>query len=258
MKKIEHYNDSGSGTPLVLVHAFPFNGEMWELQQSALARYCRVVTIDLPGFGRDGGPACTSMEQCADAVADLLDRLKIDTCVLGGCSMGGYIVMSFLQRHADRLRGILLSDTRAGADTEEGRASRLTQAAGIRASGLSEFIEGMLPKLLGATAKDADPTLEPRVRAMMARATPEGTARMLEAMAARRDSHSLLAALAIPACIIVGEHDILTPPVEARAMAEAISDSELHVLSGAAHLPNLETPEAFNSTVERFLSLRFN
>lgn len=253
MRGIKYYNDTGQGTPLVLVHAFPLDADMWDPQRSGLSDRMRIITFDLPGFGRDTGPAATSMEECADATAALLDRLSIDTCVIGGCSMGGYIAMSFLRRHPHRVRGILLADTRAGSDSDEARASRHAQAAAVRADGMEAIIPGLLPKLLGETGKREDTSREARVRAIMERATPEGTARMLEAMAARHDSLPLLRTVTVPSLIIVGDEDILTPPTESRIMAEAMHGSELHVIPGAGHLANMEAPGVFNEIVARFI-----
>ena len=255
MPEIQFIRDTGTGTPLVLIHAFPFNADMWEPQREALSGQYRVVTFDLPGFGRDKRPGLRSLEECADAVAAMLDALHIDRCMVGGCSMGGYILMAFLRRYADRVLAMILADTRGGADSEEAKGNRYTQAAAVRASGMNAVVDGMLPKLLSEASKSGDAGLEIRVRSMMMQSTPEATARMLEAMAARSDSFAMLSGLVIPACVIVGAQDVLTPPAEAQHLAEVLAAHELHIVDKAGHLTNLEAPEDFNRIVSNFIEL---
>jgi pimeloyl-ACP methyl ester carboxylesterase len=258
MRDPEYIVDAGEGLPLVLIHAFPLNADMWEPQRAGLSGEFRIVAYDLPGFARGGAAeVAPSMDGCADAFAAMLDRLGIDRCVVGGCSMGGYIAMAVARRHPQRLAGLVLADTRAGADTPEGRDGRLAQAAAVRATGPSVVIDAMLPKLLSAESRVSQPDLEAKVRSIMEQASTEGIAGMLEAMAARPASDDMLAALHLPACIIVGEHDALTPPKEAEQMARLMPGAELHVLAGAGHLANLEAPDEFNDAVSGFLrSLR--
>ena len=251
----EYIVDTGSGTPLVFIHAFPLNADMWEPQIAGLSENTRVIAYDLPGFGRGGAAeASPTMERCADNFVALLDHLGIDRCVVAGCSLGGYIAMAVARRHPKRLCGLVLADTRAGADSQEASAGRLKQAADVRATGPAVVIDAMLPKLLSRQSKDAKPGLEASVRGLMEHASPEGIAGMLEAMAARLASDDVLSSLDLPACVIVGEHDALTPPAEAEHLARLLRRSELHVLAGAGHLSNLEAADDFNEALRGFLA----
>lgn len=245
---------SGARVPLLLFHAFPFHAGMWEAQVEALSASRTVVTFDCPGFG-GGGEAVSglSLADCARLGSEKLDGLGIDRVVVGGLSMGGYIAMAFLRAFPERTAGLVLANTRAGADSEAARQMRHTQAAGVRASGVQVVADAMLPRLLSETSVNEIPDLRDRVRGMMMNASAEGTAVMLEAMAARPDSGELLSACTLPACIIVGESDVLTPPDEARAMHSMLRGSELHILDGAGHLSNLEAPIRFNTILSRFL-----
>jgi 3-oxoadipate enol-lactonase len=247
--------DEGSGFPVVFIHAFPMNADMWAPQIDALRDGFRVVAYDMPGFARAAqaiGPA--TLEAAAAEFVALLDHLGIDRCVAAGCSLGGYVAMAVARLHPERLAGLVLADTRAGADSPEAGANRLKQAAEVRANGIGGVVEAMLPKLLSDHTRASQPLLESRVRGIMERATPEGTACMLEAMAGRPSSDAMLAACGLPACIIVGEHDALTPPPEATHMATLLRSAEMHVIPDAGHLSNLESPDTFNAHVRRFLA----
>ncbi len=246
--------DDGSGTPLLLYHAFPLNAAMWEAQRHMLAADCRLITFDLPGFGR-GGPVQseTDMRLCAGMCEALLDHLGIDKAIIGGCSMGGYIAMAVLRHHPERVLGMVLANTKAGADTPEGRAGRMEQIAAIETGGLQTVLDGMLPRLLGASTKEFAPEVAEFLRELMHSATPEGCTAMLSAMARREGSEALLASCSVPVCSIGGAEDTLIPPSEAENIAALAKDSELHILPNAGHLSNLERPVLFTIAVRHFL-----
>jgi pimeloyl-ACP methyl ester carboxylesterase len=253
------YREVGTGTPLVLLHAFPLSSAMWLEQRNALAARCRVITPDQRGFGGtplgpdSGDPP--SLERCADDVAELLDRLGLERVVLGGLSMGGYVAMAFLRRYADRVSGLLLADTKATADPEAARANRERIAAAVEADEESTvLVDDVLPTLLGATTVASRPLVAGRVRGLVQAAPAPAVAWAQRAMAARPDSFDVLRAYAGPALVVVGAEDALSPPADAEAMAEALPDARLAVVPEAGHLTAVETPEAFNAEVTGLLS----
>ncbi len=248
------YTDDGNGLPLLLIHAFPLNAAIWQPQRRDLSQQYRVISFSLPGFGRGGAfvPG-TSLDDCADMAAELLDELRIEHAVVAGCSMGGYISLAMLRRHPARIRGLILSNTRSGADSPDAATNRLAQARTIRDGGLKDFLAGMRDKLTGPSTKASAPDVLRLIDDMLATATVEGTAGMLEAMARRTDSSDLLAAAAIPVCLIAGEEDTLIPPSEALQMQKLCPAAELHVLSNSGHLSCLERPVLFNEAVTSFL-----
>ena len=253
MELPRHYTDEGDGIPVVFFNAFPLNARMWKQQRSGIEG-CRIISFDQPGFGLGGvleGPR--SIDDCADLGLRLADHLQLEQFVAAGCSMGGYIVMSLMRRAADRLSGVVLANTRQGADTEEGRLNRLAQAALVRTGGSETFVADMLPKLLSPEAGSKRPALVEELRAIMAEASVEGISLMLEAMATRPDSSATLASWQKPACVITGDDDRLIPMLEAEAMASMLPDARLHVLAGSGHLCNFEHPQAFNRIVEDFV-----
>jgi pimeloyl-ACP methyl ester carboxylesterase len=249
------YHDQGSGFPIVFLHAFPLSRMMWVPQEAALVRDFRIVTPDLRGHGDSDAPLWHySLEQAADDVRGLLDHLAIPHAVFVGLSMGGYILFAFYQRYAERVKGLVLADTRAQADTAEGKQARFEMAQIAYKQGARAIADIMIPKLLSPATTQRRPELVQRVRTMIVDNEISGIAGDLMAMAARPDSLSLLDQISCPTQIIVGELDLPTPPSDAKLMADRIPDARLTIIPGAAHLANLEQPELFNETVRSFVS----
>lgn len=245
---------AGSGTPVVLLHAFPFSSAMWLAQREGLASACKVITPDLRGFGgsRLGGDE-PSVDAMADDVAALLDEEGIDRAVIGGQSMGGYVTMALCRRHPDRLLGVILADTKASADTEAAKANRERIAAAVLDAGTGILLEESLPMLVGKTTKQRRGMVLGRVRGLVQAAPPPAVAWAQRAMAARPDSFGTLRSLGVPALVVVGDEDELTPPSDAEAMAEAIPEAKLTVIEKAGHLSAIEQPEPFNRVVAEFV-----
>lgn len=248
------YRDEGEGMPLIFLHAFPLSQRMWDDQVAAFSGTHRVITFDWRGFGESSLPESSSdMSSFAEDLAGLMDCLRIDRAVICGLSMGGYAALSFLRTYAHRVEALILADTRATADTEEGRRNRLTMAALVREEGPGAIVNQMISRLLGAKSIDNNPGVVSRVRAMIEKNCSDGIARALVGMAVRPDSTSLLSQLRCPTLVIVGEDDLLTPPSDAEAMATLIPGAKLAVIKGVGHLPNIEWPAEFNRILEGFL-----
>ncbi|MCC5574074.1 alpha/beta fold hydrolase [Microtetraspora sp. AC03309] len=245
---------AGSGTPLVLLHAFPLSSAMWLAQREGLAPACQVITPDMRGFGGSPlGDDAPSLDVMADDVARLLDREGVERAVVGGQSMGGYVTLAFCRRHPDRLLGVVLADTKAAADPEPARHNRERIAEAVLRDGSAILVEEVLPPQLGATTKRSRPMVTGRVRGLVQSAPPAAVAWAQRAMAARPDSFDTLRGLKVPALVIVGDEDELSPPSEAEAMAGAVPDSRLVVIEAAGHLSAMEQPEAFNRAVADFV-----
>jgi 3-oxoadipate enol-lactonase len=248
------YTDQGHGLPVVLLHAFPLSRAMWEPQIAALSQAYRVIALDFRGFGESDAPLWHyTLDQFADDVRGLLDHLAIQQAVFVGLSMGGYTLFALYRNCADRIKGLVLADTRAEADTPEGRASRFAMAQVAYTQGTGAVADLMLPKLLSSLARETKPQLVAQVRAIIEHTQVSGIAGALMAMAERPDSVSLLEQITCPTLVIVGELDGPTPPDEARLMAERTPGARLVVIPQAGHLSNLEQPEAFNRAVLDFL-----
>jgi pimeloyl-ACP methyl ester carboxylesterase len=249
------YSVSGDGPALLLLHAFPLGLFMWEAQAEALAASHRVIRFDARGFGGSRLAASPlTMEQIADDGAALLDHLGVEKAVVGGCSMGGYAALAFVRRHPRRLAGLVLLDTRAGADTEEGKASRGALAARVLAEGASAAVSAFLPKLLGETTKREQPALVDRLRERILATSPQAIADALHGLAARADSRATLAEVRVPTLVLAGAEDVLTPPAESELLASAIPGAKLEIVPRAGHLASLERPDAVNAVLQAFLA----
>lgn len=241
------HDDTHAGEPLVLVHAFPLDARMWEPQRRGLTSKYRVITPDLRGFGRAGGErAPTVLQDHARDVLALMDHLGLHQAAVGGCSMGGYVALAVAALAPQRVSRLVLVDTRAGADTPEGRTGRDASIKSVREKGVAVLVAGMLPRLLRPGAPD---DVVQRVRAQGESQSVEGVAAALQMMRDRPDQTSVLHAFTMPTLVVVGAEDVLTPPAESERMVHFIPHARLHVIPGAGHLSSVEAPDAFNSAV---------
>ncbi len=248
------YESVGSGTPVLLMHAFPLNRTMYEQQAAGLSSAGRVITFDFPGVGRSEVAPLT-MDAMADVAAKLLDGLKIQKAIVGGVSMGGYVALAFARRHPNRLCGLVLANTRAAADTDEARKGRAETAKVALQDGSSAIADMMLPKLLSDHARKKNHKTVERVRAMIEATPPEVIADLLSAMAERPDSTAMLSEIAVPTLVIAGQEDVLTPADEARDWAAKIPGGKYVEIEKVGHLANLENSEAFNAAIAAFIGV---
>lgn len=241
---------------IVLLHAFPLGANMWEPQIRSIPKGWRLITPDLRGFGGTTDPddAAPSMDDYAADVVDLLEALGVTRAVVGGCSMGGYATFAVLRAAPDLVEAVVLADTRAGADSQEGRANRKGMLALLDREGPSGVARDMLPRLLGATTREHNPTVEATVRRLIKQQSPSAIRGAIRRMMDRTDSMPLVSALRLPALVVVGEEDELTPVAESRRIAEVIPGARLEIIARAGHLASLEQPEPFNAALAAFLS----
>ena len=238
---------------VVLIHAFPLNATLWSGQRQAVPPRWQLFTPDLPGFGSATVAPASSVDAMAAAVLSSMDDAGIERAVIGGMSMGGYVTFALLRRAPERVAGLILIDTRATADTEEQRQNRSRMIAMVEEHGSSAVADDMLPKLLGATTQRERPELSARVRAMIESNRPDTIAAAVQAMKDRPDATSLLAEVRVPALILCGEEDRLTPPADSEALHQGMRGSRLVLIPRAGHLASLERPDAFNAAFTTFL-----
>ena len=247
------YDDVGADVPIVFLHAFPLDRSMWAPQVGALVRQGRCIVPDLRGFGATTTAPPYSMDQYANDVAGLLDSLGAPPAIVVGLSMGGYVAFAFWRRHRAKVRALVLADTRATADTDEGREKRRRLIEVARSRGSGTVAEMQIGTMVGETTRARRPEVVETVRSMMTAAPTDGIVGALEAMMARPDSTPTLATIDVPTLIVVGEEDTITPPVEAQAMHEKIRGSRVEVIARAGHISNLERPAAFNHVLMEFV-----
>lgn len=276
--------DTGAATgargTVVFLHGFPFDGSMWEAQLDALPDGWRGLAPDLRGFGdtamddlpgqvstgkrigngiaRGSEPVLTMARFADDAAALIEDRAGGDRAggraVVCGLSMGGYVAFELWRRHPERVRALVLADTRASADDDEAREGRMRMAQTARSAGTRPIATAMAPSLLSGRTRDEAPAVVEKVKAMIEGTAPETVIAALAGMAARHDSTAALPGITVPTLVLVGEEDGLTPPTTARAMAAAIPGASMRVIPGAGHVSNLEQPAVFNRALSDFLA----
>ena len=261
MKKINlggaeiQYTDKGQGVPVLFLHGFPLSLRMWDDQEEVLTPRFRMVRFDARGFGgSDVGDAVLTMDRIADDAAVLIERLRLGPVVLVGCSMGGYAAFSFAQKHPALLRGLVLVDTRAGADSPEARKSRGDLASKVMKEGAQAALDAFLPKITGESTKKSRADVIARLKDMILGTSPQGISDGLHGLAARQDSVALLREIRVPTLVVHGEEDVIMPVAEAEALKQGIKGSELAVIPKSGHLPSMETPGPFNEVLLRFLN----
>ena len=246
----------GKGIPLLFAHGYSLNRSMWQPQLEGLTSVARVIALDLRGHG-DAEPAAPpySMDLFADDLNALLEALSIQQrIVLCGLSMGGYITLAFFRKYASRLAGLILTATRSGADSPEGRLNRDKAIDTVKEKGVTAIVDSMLPKILAPNSYEKKPELVALVRSIMESTSVDGIVGALSAMKERPDSTPDLVQIHVPTLIIHGADDQLIPIQEAQAMQAAITGSTLEIIPDAGHLLNLEQPVTFNHAIRRFLA----
>ncbi|HTN77748.1 MAG TPA: alpha/beta fold hydrolase [Pirellulaceae bacterium] len=243
------------GPTLLLVHGFPLDYSMWRSQLDELSDSCRVLAPDLRGFGQsDVSPGLVTMQQHADDLAALLDVLVIrGPVVFCGLSMGGYVGWQFWQRHRARVAKLVLCDTKATADTAEGKQGRLDTAQKVLAQGAQVLIDVMLPKLFAPESPTKLPDIVKRTRKVMLDTSREGAAAALRGMAERLDMTSKLKNIDVPTLVICGAHDAIAPVAEMRGIAAAIPGAEFLEVPDAGHMAPLENPAVVNAALSAFI-----
>jgi pimeloyl-ACP methyl ester carboxylesterase/acyl-CoA thioesterase FadM len=244
----------GAGPALVFVHGFPLDRSMWRHQMAGFTRWQRIAP-DLRGFGYSSGHGelAPTLAQHADDLAVMLDALGVQRAVFCGLSMGGYVLFELWRRHAARVRALVFADTKAEADTPEGRQGREDMIALAEREGTVAVAERMLPRMFAAASAAAQPELATAVRDMAGRASVAGVVAALLAMRDRADSRELLAGLGVPTLVLGGAEDALTPPSVMQALAGGVPGARFVEIPAAGHLSPLEQPLAVNGVLSGFL-----
>ena len=245
---------------LLLIHAFPLSADMWLPQLAKVPQGWRFIAPDVRGF-RGAGPAFedaqlsgATMDDYADDLVALIDHLDIERVAVAGLSMGGYIAMALAARAPERVTHLIVADTRMTADTPEGRAARDTMKADVARDGPRAVADAMLPKLIGVTSKAEQPDLNDAVRHLIEINRAAGISGGIDALKSRPARTEVLSRLTVPALVICGAEDVITPPAESEAMARTIPGARLEIIPRAGHLSNLEQPASFTAALQAFLS----
>jgi pimeloyl-ACP methyl ester carboxylesterase len=241
-------HESGSGSTVLLLHAFPFDARMWDAQMKALAASHRVIAPDMPGFG--GAPSWVEAPNVDSWASSLLERLRADgvqDAIVAGCSVGGYFAFAMLRTASNFIRGLALVDTRAIPDTPGRKAARLADAERIAREGRAFFIDAAREDLSVELA--AYPSSLAAANAMLDDVTGDGIIGALCAMAERPDARSQLPTITVPVAVVRGALDPIVGADEARSLAAAIRGATFNEIDGAGHIPTFQRPEAVTAAL---------
>jgi pimeloyl-ACP methyl ester carboxylesterase len=241
--------------PVVFIHGFPFSHAMWQYQFGAVSRHFRAIAYDVRGLGGSSvGDGQYTIEGHVDDLIGLLDHLEIPKAVILGLSMGGYIALRALERNPERWIAAVLCNTRSEADTNEGRIGRAAAVRTVKKTGSQAFADEFVRKVFAPASFTRVPDAVEMITGIIARTPPLAIAGTLLALAGRTDTTGSLSDINVPTLIMVGEHDVTTPPEASRAMHGRIAASVLHIVPEAAHMSPMENPDFVNSHLLEFLN----
>lgn len=250
------YFDEGAGPVVLLMHGFPLNRQMWRAQIQPLSQAgYRVIAPDLPGFGSSEAPADGySMDSFADTIVGLLDALDIRRAVIGGMSMGGYILCDLLERYPNRVSAACFIATKSAADDEEGRARRTSLAAQAERLGANPIIKIFAELLFAPETSQTQPALIAQVTAWMRSTAPGALAGGLIAMRDRKDYTELLPSFPQPSLVLFGSEDRAGSPAAVEVFQAGLPNCESQVIADGGHMVNMEQPDLFNARLLDFLN----
>ena len=247
------YETIGSGPAVVLLHPFPLNHHFWDAVVPHLATRYRVVLPDLRAHGdSDAGDGPVTMAKLADDLDRLCRELDITRATFVGVSIGGYTLFEFWRRYRARVAALVLANTRAGAETPDGRTARLQTADKVEREGTAAFIDDLLRKLFSKTTLASRPDIVDAAREMAGKMSPTDIAQVQRGMADRADSIAALAAMNVPTLVIAGEDDSI-PLSELELIHQRIGGSHFRVIQKAGHYAATEHPAEFARLLRTFL-----
>lgn len=250
------YDDLGAGTiPVIFIHGFPFDKSMWQPQVNFLKSSHRVIAYDIRGFGKSTtGTEKAGISLFADDLIGLMDALQISKAIVCGLSMGGYILLDAIIRYPGRFEAIILSDSQCIADSAETKEKRKSAIQQIEDEGLSKFAEGFVQNVFCKESLINRKDLVEKIKNVILSTTPSVVTATLRALAERDERCSSLHEISIPALILCGTEDSLTPLAQSEFMYSKIINSTFKRIEKAAHLANLEQADEFNGHMNKFIS----
>lgn len=254
-KPITFSKGDPANQPIIFIHGFPFDHNMWSNQINELSLNYFCVSYDIRGLGESpAGDGLITMEILAEDVLEIMEKEKLNKPVLCGLSMGGYIAQRAVEKNENLFRALILCDTKSSADNNEAKIKRAQGIKEISETGVKKYIEKFIPNCFAeeSISKLGDVYKETLNRSL--NFSPSGVKGCLLAMAARTDTTEFISEIKIPVLLICGEKDKLTPPYIMEQMAQSIPDSEFHIIPKAGHITPLENPETVNKIIKDFLS----
>lgn len=249
-----HYEEKGAGKPLVLVHGFPMDHRIWTVQLEGLAGICRVIAVDLKGFGKSRSNEAFTIDSMADELVAFVKAVNAYPCYLAGLSMGGYIALSLAARYPEAIKGLIIVSSKSEADPSAGKEARQKMAQLAQEKGSVAAADQMLPRVLTEETIKGNPELVMKMRQIMEACPANTIANASFAMRDRADRTADLPGLKMPVLVVLGERDSLLPVEGGRKLAQACANGRLVVIGGAGHVPCMENPQATNAALAEFVA----
>jgi 3-oxoadipate enol-lactonase len=252
------YNDLGpdDAPVIIFIHGFPFNKSMWKNQVDVLKRHYRTIAYDIRGHGNsEAGNEIFSIDLFTSDLVKMMDKLGIDTAILCGLSMGGYIALNAVEKYPDRFDALILSDTQCIADSPEIKEKRQKTIQSINEKGVESYATESIKNLFAPASIVSKQKEVNAIWQMIMNTTKKSLCSTLVALAERKETCSTLSEINIPVLIMVGKEDKITPPAMALQMHDKIKNSRMQVLDHAGHLANIENQQEFNSQLKVFVDL---
>jgi pimeloyl-ACP methyl ester carboxylesterase len=259
MKKIINelsvFLDGEKGSaPILFVHGFPYDHQMWKSQIDEFSKHYYCVSYDIRGLGSSpAGEGQFTMELFVDDLEKTIDELELDKPILCGLSMGGYISLRAMERMPDKFSGLILCDTKSIADDNEGKLKRAEAIKQINSGKFDELIETFVRNCFGDKFVEEDNSNYNEVVERSKKNDPVGVKGCLLAMAGRTDTTESLSKIKLPTLVICGSEDKLSPPKVMKPMAEKIAGSKFILIEDAGHMTPIENPKEFNRAIKEFL-----
>jgi pimeloyl-ACP methyl ester carboxylesterase len=250
-----HESGNPNGPALVLLHAFPLTSAMWRPQLDAPPAGWRVLAPDFAGLGEseDRPDDNVALDDYARDVLAVADHLQVRRAVVCGVSLGGYVALALARLAPDRLRGLVLADTKAAADTAQAREGRARMLDVLGERGVEGVADEMISKLLGRTTLARRPELVASVRAIIETNQPDGVRHAILRLRDRPDATPHLGPIDVRTLVVVGGEDTMTPRADAEVLQRGIVGAVLEEIPSAGHLASLEQPQTFNTILDQFV-----
>jgi 3-oxoadipate enol-lactonase len=252
------YNDIGpdDAPVIIFIHGFPLNKSMWKKQVDALKGNYRTITYDIRGHGNsEPGNEEFSINLFASDLLCMMNELRLDTVILCGLSMGGYIALNAVNKYPERFDALILCDTQCIADSPEIKVKREETIRSINEKGVENYATESVKNLFAPASIANKPKEVTTVSQMIMNTPKQSLCNTLVALAERNETCSMLSEINIPVLIIVGKEDKITPPAMALQMHKKIKDSRIQVIDHAGHLSNIENQQEFNFQIKIFVDL---
>ncbi len=248
------YRVTGMGQPVILLHGFPLDGNIWQAQEYLLKDGYKVIIPDLPGSGKSENIPDMSMEGMAEVIHAIIHKEDISRCTVIGHSMGGYITLALAEKYPNHVNAIGLFHSTAYADSEEKKLSRKKGIASIQENGSFAFLKILIPNLFSENSLHTHKDVVDRLLEKGKEFKADTLAAYYMAMMRRPDRTNVLKNTELPVLFMMGEHDKTIPLSGILALCYLPEKSYIHILKDSAHMGMVEEHQKSGNALKNFLN----